>query len=143
VSTLSAAAAALGQELTVPERAQSLILTRREGRSPMPPGERVEAFARHGTTMVLFLSIARAAELQQELIAGGYPPETPCAVVYRASWPDERAMRCALGELAERVREAGIDRHALVLVGPGLRGAATRSHLYDPRYGHRFREAVG
>lgn len=143
VSSLAAAAAALGQELTVPELAQSLILTRREGRSPMPPAERLEAFARHGTTMALFLSIARAAELQEELIASGYAPDALCAVVYRASWPDERVLRCPLGELAERVSEAGIDRQALVLVGPGLRDARTRSHLYDPRHDHRFREVVG
>jgi precorrin-4/cobalt-precorrin-4 C11-methyltransferase len=142
VSSLAAAAAALGQELTVPERAQSLILTRREGRSAMPPGERLEAFARHGTTMALFLSIARAADLQQELTAGGYGREAPCAVVYRASWPDEVVLRCPLGELAERVREAGIERQALVVVGPGLCGSRTRSHLYDPQYGHRFRESV-
>lgn len=142
VGSLSAAAAALGQELTVPERAQSLILTRREGRSPMPPGERLEALARHRTTIALFLSVARPAELRDELLAGGYPPEAPCAVVYRASWPDERVLRCPLGELAERVHEAGIERQALVLVGPGLREAETRSHLYDPRHGHRFREAA-
>jgi precorrin-4/cobalt-precorrin-4 C11-methyltransferase len=142
VGSLSAAAAALGQELTVPELAQSLILTRREGRSPMPAGERLEGFARHGTTIALFLSIARPAELRDELLAGGYAPETPCAVVHRASWPDERVVRCPLGELAERVREAGIERQALVIVGPGLRAASTRSHLYDPTYGHRFRGAV-
>jgi precorrin-4/cobalt-precorrin-4 C11-methyltransferase len=143
VSSLSAAAAALGQELTTPERAQSLIVSRREGRSPMPPGERLEAFARHGTTMALFLSIGRPDELQDELLAGGYTPDAPFAVVYRASWPDERVVRGPLGELAQRVREAGINRQALVLVGPGLGAGGTRSHLYDPRHGHRFREAVG
>ena len=142
VGSLSAAAAALGQELTVPERAQSLILTRRQGRSPMPAGERLESFARHGTTIALFLSIARPAELRDELLAGGYAPETSCAVVHRASWPDERVVRCQLGELAERVCEARIERQALVIVGPGLRPASTRSHLYDPKHGHRFREAV-
>lgn len=142
VGALSAAAAALGRELTVPERAQSLIVTRREGRSPMPPGERIEAFAAHGTTMALFLSVGRARELQGELIAGGYAPEAPCAVVHRASWPDERVIRCRLDELAERVAEAGISRQAIVLVGPGLSEAGTRSHLYDPEHGHRYREVV-
>jgi precorrin-4/cobalt-precorrin-4 C11-methyltransferase len=142
VGSLSAAAAALGQELTVPERAQSLILTRREGRSPMPPGERLEALAGHGATMALFLSVGRAAELQAELLAGGYPSDEPCAIVYRASWPDELVVRCPLAELADRVGEAGIDRQALVLIGPSLREAGTRSHLYDPKHGHRFREAV-
>lgn len=142
VGSLSAAAAALGQELTVPERAQSLILTRSEGRSPMPSGERIEQLARHGATMALFLSIARPAELRDELLAGGYPTETPCAVVHRASWPDELVVRCPLGELAERVRETGIERQALVLIGPGLDPADTRSHLYDPKHGHRFREVI-
>ncbi len=139
VSSVSAAAAALGRELTVPERSQSLILTRRGGRTPMPPGERVSELARHGTTMALFLSTARPRELQQELIEGGYPPDTPCAVVHRASWPDELVFRCRLDELGDRVRAARINRQALVLVGPGLEEAETRSHLYDPDYGHRFR----
>ncbi|MGH2987491.1 MAG: precorrin-4 C(11)-methyltransferase [Solirubrobacterales bacterium] len=142
VGSLGAAAAALGQELTVPERAQSLILTRRQDRSPMPRGERLQSLAEHRATMALFLSVGRIAELQDELLAGGYPAEEPCAVVYRASWPDELAVRCALGELADRVGEAGIERQALVLIGPALGKAGTRSHLYDPKHGHRFREAV-
>jgi precorrin-4/cobalt-precorrin-4 C11-methyltransferase len=140
VSSVAAAAAALGRELTVPERSQSLILTRRGGRTPMPEGERVEELARHGTTMALFLSAARPHDLQRELLAGGYEPDTPCAVVYRASWPDELVIRCPLGELGDRVREARINRQALILVGPGLDGDGdTRSHLYHPGYGHRFR----
>ena len=139
VSSVAAAAAALGRELTVPERSQSLILTRRGGRTPMPAGERVEALARHGTTMALFLSAARPRDLQRELLDGGYPPDTACAVVYRASWPDEVVLRCRLDELGDRVRAARIDRQALILVGPGLDDAQTRSHLYHPGYGHRFR----
>jgi precorrin-4/cobalt-precorrin-4 C11-methyltransferase len=143
VSSLSAVAAALGCELTVPERAQSLILTRLEGRSPMPAGERLRDLAAHRATIALFLSAGRAAEVQRELLAGGYPVQEPCAVVHRASWPDELVVRCTLGELAERVREAGITRHAIILIGPALREAGTRSHLYDPRHRHRFREVVG
>jgi precorrin-4/cobalt-precorrin-4 C11-methyltransferase len=139
VSSVAAAAATLGRELTVPERSQSLILTRRGGRTPMPDGERVEAFARHGTTMALFLSAARPRELQRDLLDGGYPPDTACAVVYRASWPDEVVLRCRLDQLGDRVREARINRQALILVGPGLDDARTRSHLYHPGYGHRFR----
>ena len=140
VSSVGAAAAALGCELTVPERSQSLILTRRGGRTPMPDAERVERLARHGTTMALFLSAARPHDLQRELLAGGYPPDTPCAVVYRASWPDELVIRCRLGELGDRVRQARVNRQALILVGPGLDGdGQTRSHLYHPEYGHRFR----
>lgn len=139
VSSVAAAAAALGRELTVPERSQSLILTRRGGRTPMPAGERVEALARHGTTMALFLSAARPRDLQRELLDGGYPPDSACAVVYRASWPDEVVLRCRLDELGDRVRAARINRQALILVGPGLDDAQTRSHLYHPGYGHRFR----
>ena len=139
VTSVAAAAAALGQELTIPETSQSLILTRRATRTPMPGNERIEAFAAHGTTMVLFLSASRPYDLQRELIAGGYAPDSPCAVAYRASWPDEEAFRCRLGELGDELRGRGITRQALVLVGPALEDAGTRSHLYDPGHGHRFR----
>ena len=137
VSSVAAAAAALGRELTVPERSQSLVLTRRAGRTPMPPGETVAGFAAHGTTMALFLSAARPRELQRDLLEGGYEPDTPCAVVYRASWPDEVVIRCRLDELGERVRAAAINRQALILIGPGLDDGDTRSRLYHPRHGHR------
>jgi precorrin-4 C11-methyltransferase len=141
VSSLGAAAAAIGRELTVPEVSQSVILTRRASRTPMPNTEDVRSFAAHGTTMAIFLSAARPRLLQEELLEGGYAPETPCAVVYKASWPDERIVECPLGELAGRVREAGFTRQALVLVGPGLAAGGTRSHLYSPRFSHSFRKA--
>jgi precorrin-4 C11-methyltransferase len=141
VSSLAAAAAALGQELTVPEVSQSLILTRRAQRTSMPGNERLQDFAAHGTTMALFLSVRRPRELQADLEAGGYAPDTPCAVVYRASWPDEIVIRCPLSELGERVRAARITTQALVLVGPALGDAAGagRAHVYDAGYGHRHR----
>ena len=139
VSSLGAAAAAIGRELTVPEISQSVILTRKASRTPMPEGENVRSFASHGTTMAIFLSAARPRALQQELLEGGYPPDTPCAVVYKASWPDELAIECPLEELAGRIREAGFTRQALFLVGPGLRAGGTRSHLYSPRFSHMFR----
>jgi precorrin-4/cobalt-precorrin-4 C11-methyltransferase len=141
VSSLAAAAAALGQELTVPDVSQSLILTRRAQRTSMPANERLEDFAAHGTTMALFLSVRRPRELQADLLAGGYAPDTPCAVVYRASWPDEVVFRCPLADLGERVRAAQITTQALVLVGPALGAAADagRSHVYDAGYGHRYR----
>lgn len=139
VSSVAASAAALGQELTIPSTAQSLILTRRGGRTPMPDGESVQAFAAHGTTMALFLSASRPYDLQHELLEGGYEADTPCAVVHRASWPDEVAFRCRLDELGDGLRSRRITRQALVLVGPGLRDAGTRSHLYSPTHGHRFR----
>jgi precorrin-4 C11-methyltransferase len=141
VSSLGAAAAAIGRELTVPEVAQSVILTRRASRTPMPNNEDIQAFAAHGTTMAIFLSAARPRLLQEELLEGGYAPDTPCAVVYRASWPDEQLIECRLRELGDRIREAGFTRHALVLVGPGLEAGGTRSHLYSPAFSHSFRKA--
>jgi precorrin-4 C11-methyltransferase len=141
VSSMSAAAAALGQELTVPDVSQTLILTRRPTRTSMPPNEKHVELARHGTTLVLFLSVRRPRELQADLLAGGYAPETPCAVVYRASWPDEIVVRCPLRDLAGQIKAYKITTQALVLVGPALGDAscAGRSHVYDPGYGHRYR----
>jgi precorrin-4/cobalt-precorrin-4 C11-methyltransferase len=141
VSALGAAAAAIGRELTVPEVSQSIVLTRRASRTPMPGGEDIKGFAEHGTTMAIFLSAAKPRALQEDLLEGGYAPETPCAVVYRASWPDERVIECRLEELADRVREAGFTRQALILVGSGLGAGGTRSHLYSPDFSHMFRRA--
>ncbi|MDP8950264.1 MAG: precorrin-4 C(11)-methyltransferase [Actinomycetota bacterium] len=141
VSSLGAAAAAIGRELTVPEVSQSVVLTRRASRTPMPEGEDIRSFAAHGTTMAIFLSAARPRTLQEELLEGGYAPDTPCAVVYRASWPDEQVIECRLEDLADRIREAGFTRQALVLVGPGLAAGGTRSHLYSPEFSHMFRKA--
>ncbi len=141
VSSLGAAAAAIGRELTVPEVSQSVILTRRASRTPMPEGEDIRSFAKHGTTMAIFLSAAKPRALQDELLEGGYAPETPCAVVYRASWPDESVIECRLEDLAGRIRGAGFTRQALILVGPGLGAGGTRSHLYSPNFSHMFRKA--
>ncbi len=142
VSSLGAAAAVLGRELTVPEVAQSVILTRLPTATPMPERETVRAFAQHQTTMALFLSAKRGRRLQTELLEGGYDPETPCAIVSRATWPDERVLRCRLGELAETLREAGLYKHTLILVGRALEAGGTRSHLYDPAHGNQFRLAA-
>ncbi len=141
VSSLGAAAAAIGRELTVPEISQSVILTRRANRTPVPEGEDIRGFAAHGTTMAIFLSVARPRALQRELLEGGYAPDTPCAAVYKASWPDELVIECPLGELADRIREAGFTRQALILVGPGLASGGTRSHLYSPHFSHTFRKS--
>lgn len=140
VSSFSAAAAAVGRELTIPEVSQSIILTRRASRTPMPAGQEIERFARHGTTMAIFLSAARPRELQAELLSGGYPPHTPCAVVYRATWPDEIIARCRLSGLGETIRKMGVNRQAMILVGPGLDAYGKRSHLYDPEFSHMFRK---
>jgi precorrin-4/cobalt-precorrin-4 C11-methyltransferase len=142
VSSFGAVAAAVGRELTIPEVAQSVILTRLGGgKTPMPPGEEVAAFARHGTTMALFLSAARSRQLQEELLAGGYPADTPCVVAYRCTWPDELIVRCALGELADTIKAHRLWKHTLVLVGPALAAGGTRSHLYHPGHFHGFRRA--
>jgi precorrin-4/cobalt-precorrin-4 C11-methyltransferase len=143
VSSLGAAAAAVGRELTIPTVAQSVVLTRLGGRTAasVPARESVAAFAGHGTTMAVFLSAARPAELQRELLAGGngYAADTPVAIVMRASWPDERVVTTTLGRLAAELDALGATRTVLVLVGPALRGAAPRSHLYAPQFAHKFR----
>jgi precorrin-4/cobalt-precorrin-4 C11-methyltransferase len=142
VSAFSAVAAIVERELTIPEVGQSLILTRLGGgKTPMPPGEEVREFARHGTTMALFLSAARSGQLQEELLEGGYAPETPCVVAYQATWPDELVVHCTLGELEATVKEHKLWKHTLVLVGPALGAGGTRSHLYHPGHFHGFRRA--
>ena len=143
VSAFTAVAAIEQVELTVPEVAQSVVLTRLEGgKTPMPPGERVRELARHGTTMALFLSAARGRQLQEELLAGGYDGQTPCIVAYRASWPDELVVRCVLDELEATLKAHRLYKHTLVLVGPALAGAqGTRSHLYHPGHFHEHRRA--
>ncbi|TDC40334.1 precorrin-4 C(11)-methyltransferase [Micromonospora sp. KC213] len=142
VSSFTAVAAIVGRELTIPEVAQSVILTRLEGgKTPMPAGERVREFARHGTTMALFLSAARSGQAQAELLAGGYPPDTPVVVAYQATWPDELVVRCTLGGLEATVKEHKLWKHTLFLVGPALAAAGTRSHLYHPGHFHTYRRA--
>ncbi|CAM3680662.1 precorrin-4 C(11)-methyltransferase [Nocardiopsis rhodophaea] len=142
VSSFSAAAAIAQRELTIPEVAQSVILTRLGGgKTPMPEGEEVREFARHGTTMALFLSAARSGQLQQELLEGGYPADTPCLVAYQATWPDELVLRCTLGELEATLKEHKLWKHTLVLIGSALSAGGTRSHLYHPGHFHGYRRA--
>ncbi|WP_297741335.1 precorrin-4 C(11)-methyltransferase [uncultured Tessaracoccus sp.] len=144
ISAFSAAAARMDAEITLPEVAQSLILTRLEGgRTPMPDGETVRSFAAHGTTMALYLSAARNKQLQEELLAGGYPPDTPCIIGYRVTWPDEQMWRCELNELSATMKANKLWKHTVVLVGPALSTtrAAKRSHLYHPGFRHEYRPA--
>jgi precorrin-4/cobalt-precorrin-4 C11-methyltransferase len=142
VSAYAAVAAIAGRELTVPEVAQSVILTRLGGgKTPMPPGEELAGLARHGTTMAVFLAAARSGQLQAELIAGGYPADTPVVVAYRATWPDELVLACTVGTLAETVKAHKLWKHTLFLVGPALAAQGTRSHLYHPGHFHGFRRA--
>ena len=141
VGSLAAAAATAGVELTTPGVAQSAVLTRLGGgrtAASMPAGESVAAFARHGTTMAVYLSAARPAALRAELLVG-YPPDTPAVVVAKASWPDETVIVTTVGGLADALAGSGIRTAALVLVGPALAGAGDRSRLYDPAYSHGCR----
>lgn len=142
VSAFTALAAAEQLELTVPEVNQSVVLTRLEGgKTPMPERETVRAFAAHGSTMAVFLSAARSRVLQDELLAGGYPPDTPVVVGYRVTWPDELVVRCTVSTLAETTRRHKLWKHTLFLVGAGLGDHDTRSHLYHPGHFHGHRKA--
>ena len=140
VPAFAAAAAALGQELTLPELAQSVVLTRTSGRaSAMPPAEKLEAFAATGATLVLHLSIHVLDKVVADL-EPFYGAECPVAVVYRASWPDERIIRATLGTIAAEIARSPIERTALILVGKVLGARGFReSALYDAGYQRRFR----
>ena len=143
VSSVFAAAAAQGCELTGPETAQSVVLTRTPGRTPMPAGEQAAAFARTGATLAFFLSTGKVADLMAELQdAGGLAPDTPAAAVYRASWPDEQVVRGTVSDLARKVEEAGFRRQSLILVGRALAASATVSRLYDGSFSHGYRNSL-
>ncbi len=139
VSSVFAAAAALKAELTLPGVSQSVILGRRAGRTPVPERESISSLAVHRTTMALFLSVADMDGLVAELLAGGYPPETAVAVVYRATWPDERIIRGTLENISRMVKQAGIGRQAMILVGDVLKRQGELSRLYDPEFSHGYR----
>ena len=142
VSAFAAAAAIAGRELTVPEVAQSVILTRLGGgKTPMPAGESLSGLASHGTTMAVFLSAARSGQLQAQLLDGGYHPDTPVVVAYRVTWPDELVVECTAGTLAETVKAHKLWKHTLFLVGPALAAHGSRSHLYHPGHFHGHRRA--
>ena len=143
VPAFAAAAAALGCELTVPELAQSVVLTRMPGRaSAMPAGEELARFAATGATLVIHLAIASIETIVSELVPS-YGKDCPAAVVVRASWPDERIIRGTLGDIAARVAAEPIERTALILVGRALEAAGFRdSALYDAGYQRRFRGGV-
>lgn len=156
VSSFCGAAAALNAEYTLPTISQTVIITRMEGRTPVPEKEKLASLAAHGATMVIFLSIGLIDKVQQALLAGGaYTPETPAAVVYKASWPEQKVVRCTVGTLAGSTRANGITKTALIVVGdfwaPGMSGASSttqplrrssaRGQTSDPRlsclYGKR------
>lgn len=142
VSAVFAAAAAIRTELTLPEVSQTLILSRRAGRTPVPKGEELESLAAHGATLALYLSVGDMEVVAAELLRGGYAPQTPAVVVYRASWPDEQVISGTLETIAGYVRRAGISRQAVILVGPALNRRETLpSRLYNPAFSHGFRVA--
>ncbi len=143
VSSFCGAAAALRAEYTLPEVSQTVILTRMAGRTPVPDSESIESLAAHHSTMVIFLSTGMLAELSERLISGGYSPDTPAAIVYKASWPDEKVLRCKVSTLAETAEKNGIKKTALVAAGDFLGDNYSLSKLYDPAFETEFRRAAG
>ncbi|MDO5852578.1 MAG: precorrin-4 C(11)-methyltransferase [Thermoplasmata archaeon] len=141
VSSAFATAAALNAEYTMPGKSQTVIFTRMEGRTPMPPGEKLQDLARHHATMVIFLSVGFLDEMVKQLEEGGYEPTTPAAVVYKASWPDQRIVRGTIADIAQKVADAGIKKTALTVVGDFLGDDYELSKLYDKGFTTEFRRA--
>lgn len=147
VSSMAGAAAALQCEYTVPNVSQSVIICRAEGRTPVPKDQSLVELARHGSTMVIFLSAGLTARVRQDLLAAGVSADTPAALVYRATWPDQQVIRTTVDRLDASAREAGIDRTALIIVGRCLQTytndeVVRRSKLYDPSFSTGYRERV-
>ncbi len=143
VSSFCGAAAALKAEYTLPDVSQTVIITRAAGRTPVPERESIRSLAAHQATMVLFLSTALAGKLQGDLLAGGYAPETPAAVAYKATWPEEKVYRCTVETLAQTVEDNGLTKTALIIVGGCLGTEYLRSRLYDPGFTTEFRKGSG
>ena len=142
VSAFCGAAAALKAEYTLPDVSQTVIITRAPGRTPVPEAQSVRSLAAHRATMVLFLSTGLTEKLQQELLAGGYPGTTPAAVVYKATWPEEKIFRCTVETLHKTVTENGLRKTSLIVVGDCLGDAYLRSLLYDPGFTTEFRKGT-
>jgi precorrin-4/cobalt-precorrin-4 C11-methyltransferase len=143
VTSAFGAAAALGVELTLPEVTQTVIITRRAGRTPVPERERLDLLATHGTTMMVFLSVAMISEVVDDLLRGGYPPTTPVSVVQRATWPDQKIISATLETITEKVWREGVTKTAIICVGSvfGDSGLKAESKLYDKTFSHGTREA--
>ena len=142
VSAFCGAAAALRAEYTLPNVSQTVIITRAPGRTPVPTRESIRALAAHHATMVLFLSTSLTKQLQADLLAGGYEAETPAAVVYKATWPEEKIFRCTVGTLHKTVTENGLTKTSLIIVGECMGDKYLRSLLYHPGFTTEFREAT-
>jgi precorrin-4/cobalt-precorrin-4 C11-methyltransferase len=139
VSSFLGAASSIQREYTVPEVSQSLIITRIEGRTPVPTKESIRSFAQHQTSMVIFLSTDRLQDVCEELIEGGYPKTTPMAVVYKATWPDERILKGTIETMPDILKASGITKTALIMVGDFLGDEFHDSKLYDKDFKHAFR----
>ena len=139
VSSFLGASSALGVEYTVPEISQSVVITRMEGRTPVPEKESIESFAKHQTSMVIFLSVQEIEKVVERLIDGGYPETTPIAVVYKATWPDEKIVKGTLQDIAEKVKKNNITKTALIMVGEFLGKEYNNSKLYDKDFKHEYR----
>ena len=143
VSAFCGAASALNLEYTLPDVSQSVIITRMEGRTPVPEKESIQSFASHHATMVIFLSTGMLEELSRRLIEGGYTADTPAAIVYKATWPDEEAYLCTVGTLAETAKKNNITKTALMIVGDIVTHSHyDRSKLYDPGFSTEFRQGT-
>lgn len=141
VSSFCGAAAALKAEYTLPDVSQTVIITRMAGRTPVPEKEEMSKLATHGATMVIFLSTGLLKELREQLLQGGYQEDTPAAIVYKATWPDEKVIRGTVGNLPQLAAEHQITKTALIVIGEFLGDDYQRSKLYDPTFTHEFREA--
>ena len=141
VSSFIGAASSLKAELTLPDVSQTVILTRMEGRTPVPEKEEIAKLAAHQATMVIFLTTTMLGELSKRLIEGGYEANSPAAIVYKATWEDEKVVRTTVENLESAAKENGIFKMALIMVGGFLGTEYERSKLYDPTFTHLFREA--
>ena len=141
VSSFCGAAAALKAEYTLPDISQSVVITRMAGRTPVPERESIRSFAAHQATMVIFLSTGLLEELTRELLAGGYAPDTPAAIVYKATWEDEKSFVCTVETLAQTAKENNITKTALMIIGDVVaHHSYERSKLYDPGFTTEFRK---
>ena len=141
VSSFCGAAAALRAEYTLPDVSQTVIITRAAGKTPVPEKESIRSLASHKATMVLFLSTSLTGQLQQELSEGGYPEDTPVAIVYKATWPEEQIFRCTVGTLHDTAMANQLTKTALIIVGDCMGDRYDRSLLYDPAFSTEFRKA--
>jgi len=142
VSSFCGAAAALQAEYTLPSVSQSVVITRMEGRTPVPELEKIEQWAKHQSTMVIFLSMGLLPELEKKLMEGGYHMDTPAAIVYKATWPEEKVFHCTVSTIAKTAKENNITKTALIVVGKVLNSTYERSKLYDPGFTTEFRQGT-